>query len=491
MEQLRAEPSASSLIESMRDIGYTLETALADIIDNSVTAESTLVEIHLETHLESPTIAVIDNGKGMLRAGLIAAMKPGSRNPLEARKVDDLGRFGLGLKTASFSQCRRLTVVTKRNGEIHAALWDLDEVAKLDDWLIQLPDAAGIAGLPFIDRLGKQGTLVLWEKLDRLCEQTDKKKLHEHLYERMEHAENHLSLVFHRFLSGERPFRKIRISINNRDLKPFDPFNSGHRATIALREEVIQVEGQSVCIQPFILPHHKKISARDWEKYGGEAGYLKNQGFYVYRAGRLIIHGTWFRLARQSELTKLARVRVDMPNGLDHLWKIDVKKASAQPPLIVREALKRIIDEIAGASNRVYTVRGRKIIDPSIKTMWGRRIDKGEVTYEIDRDHPSVTALMQELEPHHKSTLNALLYAIEGSFPVDALFSDMAGNPVALSTPSMPESELSQLIGLTLKIYMGQGLDEETILENFGKTEPYKANWEQSEKIIRTIMRNH
>ena len=121
------------------------------------------------------------------------------------------------------------------------------------------------------------------------------------------------------------------------------------------------------------MPHHKKVTPQEWERYAGRAGYLKNQGFYVYRQKRLIIHGTWFGLARQTELTKLARVRIDMPNGLDVEWKIDVKKASAQPPFQVRERLRRIIETIGATSKRVYTARGRVLVTDSRLPVWNRR----------------------------------------------------------------------------------------------------------------------
>jgi hypothetical protein len=133
------------------------------------------------------------------------------------------------------------------------------------------------------------------------------------------------------------------ISLNNLPLQPFDPFHSDHPATIRGPEERIRLAGQEVVIQTFTLPHHKKLRPDEWERYAGTAGYLRNQGFYVYREKRLIIYGTWFGLARQENLTKLTRVRVDMPTGLDAEWKMDVKKATAQPPSQIRERLRHLL----------------------------------------------------------------------------------------------------------------------------------------------------
>ena len=147
-------PRASVLVESLRDIGYSLQTALADVIDNSLTAGARKIELLAETHAESPSIGIVDDGKGMTRSELMEAMRPGSRSPLEERPEIDLGRFGLGLKTASFSQCRRLTVLTSRHGVVSTAIWDLDTVAAHDRWLVELPGSA--AGIPWVQSLARR-----------------------------------------------------------------------------------------------------------------------------------------------------------------------------------------------------------------------------------------------------------------------------------------------------------------------------------------------
>ena len=115
--------------------------------------------------------------------------------------------------------------------------------------------------------------------------------------------------------------------LNGRELEPFDPFHSSHPATILGPEEVFRLGDQEIRMQPVTLPHHKKVSTQEWERYAGPEGYVRNQGFYVYRGKRLIIHGTWFKLMRQTELTKLARVRIDMPNSMDSDWKIDSQES--------------------------------------------------------------------------------------------------------------------------------------------------------------------
>ena len=317
-----------------------------------------------------PRIGVLDDGVGMTEGELLEAMRLGSRSPLEERARSDLGRFGLGLKTASFSQCRALTVVTRTNGTTASARWDLDYIAGSDSWLVQIPDDP--TSIPWTDLLGGKGTLVVWEKFGIGADKEDTDRKTTDFVRQLDEACSHLELVFHRFLSGEPGHRRVHIHVNNRPLEPFDPFHSSHPATIAGPTEWIRVAHENVLVQPFTLPHHGKVTPTEWDRYAGPEGYLRNQGFYVYRERRLIIHGTWFGLARQTELTKLARVRIDMPNSLDAVWKIDVKKASAQLPAGVRERLRRIIEPLGATSKRVYTTRGRRLIEENRIPVWSR-----------------------------------------------------------------------------------------------------------------------
>jgi len=191
----------------MRDIGYSLETALADIIDNSITAQARNIQLFANIDDSDVRIGILDDGEGMTENDLLEAMRPGCRSPLDTRGISDLGRFGLGLKTASFSQCRRLTVVTRRDGDTSAAIWDLDYVAEQDDWLVQIPDDSG--ELPWVHLLGGNGTLVIWEKMDRLLSEADSVEARPDILRRIDEARKHLELVFHRFLSGEHGIKRF------------------------------------------------------------------------------------------------------------------------------------------------------------------------------------------------------------------------------------------------------------------------------------------
>ena len=420
------------MIESLRDVGYSFPAAIADIVDNSITAGASTIEILDNSDAERPAVAILDDGCGMSEDELREAMRPGTTNPRDERAARDLGRFGLGLKTASFSQCRRLTVVTRKAQKASVRRWDLDTVAAEDEWLLETPD--DLREVPFADRLGEQGTLVVWENLDRVTGRSDPGG--RRLTEQLADAASHLELVFHRFLAGSLGGRRsVRVRLNGRPLEPFDPFHSRHPATHFDPEETLRLAGQKIRIQTVTLPHHQKVSANDWQRYAGQGGYLRNQGFYVYREGRLIIHGTWFRLAPQAELTKLSRVRVDIPNSLDEHWKIDIKKGSAQLPPSVRERLKGLAERLGAGSRRAYGKRGTKLTEEREFPVWRRSQSKNQISYLIDEKHPALLALESRLEPSVRANLRSLVDLIAESLPLDSLQVDLAGAPERMATP--------------------------------------------------------
>lgn len=441
MIRIELPPGASSLTEAMRDIGYSLETAVADIIDNSITAHATEVNIHFDFESSNSRLCVIDNGIGMSRDTLINAMRHGSKHPRTERPADDLGRFGLGLKTASFSQCRRLTVVSSQNKKLEAATWDLDTVSNEDKWALDVLEPRDIAALPYIDELGETGTMVLWEKLDRLHGRETLTK--EILYEKIELVDRHLALVFHRFLSGEIKGKKLNIKLNGHKVDAFDPFCISNKATQLLPEEICHVEGHDVKIQPYILPHHSKLSPSEHEYYQTRSEFVSNQGVYVYRNNRLMAWGSWFRLVPKDESTKLARVKIDFPNALDELWTIDIKKSRAYPPQEVRKKLRQVLNRIVEQSTRVHTRRGWKLIEENPVKCWTRQMEHGRVHYSLNRDHPVISSYRQMLEPNQQGFFSEVLAVIEDSIPVESIYSDYSMTPKSFDDePTFSDEEI-------------------------------------------------
>lgn len=484
MKRKRIAPHAAVLIESMRDIGYSLSTAVADIIDNSIAAGADNVEILADTDSQAPAIGFVDDGAGMSKDELFEAMRHGSKSRSADRAEYDLGRFGLGLKTASFSQCRRVTVLSRRDGKTCVARWDLDTVAMANDWFVELPSS--VDEIRWSDRFSTDrasGTLVVWEKLDRIVEPDDGSDRQD-LIRQIDEAASHVELIFHRFLSGEAGLKKIRVLLNGRSLQPFDPFHSKHPATQSGQTEVFRLGGRQISIQPFTLPHHSKVSAEEWSLYAGAEGYVRNQGFYVYRAKRLIIYGTWFSLAKQTELTKLSRVRIDVPNTLDADWKIDVKKSSAQLPAPVRARLRGIIEAIGASSKRVYRGRGTARASPDRLPVWVRTQNKNRVFYGLNRDHPAFSSFADELSAEQQRKFWKLLDLTGSTVPVDALFADMGSNPQEVSGTELEDNTFADLVKSIGGKLRSAGSTYEHVKLMMSSAEPFRSRWQSAAKIL-------
>lgn len=480
-------PHAASLIQSLRDIGYSCETALADIIDNSITAQAGFIEILADANAAEPAIAVLDNGNGMSPEQLIEAMRPGTRNPLDERSAGDLGRFGLGLKSASFSQCKRLTVVTRREGITSGATWDLDKVARTDSWEIELHD--DIDDIPWSDRLGPAGTLVVWRSLDRLSGgiEQDARRRAEHINATLARAERHIRLVFHRFMAEDKPPLVIRL--NGRQLEPLDPFGTSLPGHQAERVDALELSRGTVEFQCFTLPHHKSVSRAQWEDLGGPAGHLRTQGFYVYRGRRLIIAGSWLGLARQTELTKLCRIRVDIPNTMDADWKIDVKKASAQLPPAVRERMRFLVERLTQTSKRTYQRRGQRLVDNEYMPVWQRIQKDGAIIYRPDIAHPVFADFSARLPADLQAEFANVIGVLGSSMPVAALHADFAGSAEEVQVDTAEEPALRQLAEAMVPRLVEAGTDQDRIPDVLRQVEPFASNWKAALPVIQDILR--
>ena len=484
MQIIDLPPIAPTLIESTRAIGYSLEAAVADIIDNSVAAKASLVEISFFP-LHGAYISILDNGEGMNSNELTTAMQYGSQNPLDERNENDLGRFGLGLKTASLSQCTILTVASKKDGIIQARRWDIDFIRTTGQWtLMDLSDGEDIEKIHDINRLKEldSGTLVVWENLDRMREGTI--DFSKSMGKQIDVVRDHLALVYHRYLSGEPGLIKLGISINGIDVVPIDPFLI-KKSDQTMQEEVYRIQGSLIKVQPFILPHISKMTATEIKEAGGKEGLRKQQGFYIYRNKRLLVWGTWFRMMRKGELSKLARIRVDIPNTLDNLWTLDIKKSSAIPPEEVRENLAHVIDRIGEKSKVKFTRRGKIETDDSQIHLWNRmRARDGGYYYEVNRNHPIVEALISELGDSRQ--LFALLTQIERSLPLNQLYIDLNNDEHVENDRTQEDAEIETAI----KEMLPQGFSEQektSFLQKLMSIPPYKDYEAVLNKVIKEI----
>lgn len=479
MKRLSNAPDATSLMTSARSFGnYNLPSALADLIDNSIKARASSIWIDCDYKNGQPEIRLRDNGYGMTAPELVLAMRPASANPDDERSPDDLGRFGWGMKSASLSQCRRLTVISKKNSLITGAVWDLDDCA---DWeMIQLDDHEA-GEISCGELITNSGTQVIWTKCDRLSENGS---MTESAFNALVvDAEEQLAMVFHRFISGVNLSAlksRVKLYLNDREVEPRDPFLTSHPATQLLEVETLVLAGHPVTIRPHILPHHSKMSSAEHQRVGGKTGYLRSQGFYVYRSDRLIHHGTWFDLMKFGQLSQLVRIAIDIPNALDAVWKITVDKRDAQLPSSLRNRLRQILTGLRGKSSRVYRSRGGQLGNKGIDSLWSRYARNGEVRYLINRSHPLVTRLSDKSEE-----IGDLLSMIEQTFPIAGFANDAVTKLDDIRQASGDGMKMQDLIRRQAPFMLAEvGGDIKELYGVLKKTEPFASHWKQTLEIL-------
>ena len=474
-------PFAPSLIESMRSLGYSFPAAIADLLDNSISAKARNIDI-ISTPGMEPSLIILDDGNGMTENELCEAMRYGSSNPLETRREDDLGRFGLGMKAASLSQCRKLIVVSKKEGKVSAYSWDLDYVIDSESWMLMGFTEEEMLQFPHIDQLleKEHGTYIYLSEFDRIKEGTG--NLSETFNKCLDDMINHLALVFHRFID-----EGLTIRVKQLELEARDPFLSYHRATQRKRESSFRINNEKITLKPFILPHLSKLSQDDLDKVGGKDRLRSEQGFYVYRNKRLIIWGTWFRLERKDELNKLARVMVDIPNSLDYMWSIDIKKSAATLPDIIKKNMYNAVYESVLCSEAVHTYRGRKEKkDKDIEYVWERVKVRDGYEYQINRKIPQLELLESTLDESQLRLLSSVINTIEAAFPVSALYVDAAKGNVE-DKKIEPGDDFERVwddLQTQMAYVRAQGLSERLYYQAFLKVEPY-CNVEEIKNRIR------
>lgn len=454
MHQYKAEnaqPNPKSTINSYRSFGYNLSTAIADIIDNSISANAKKIDIDYKWNGKDSFISIIDNGNGMNLEELVKAMTPGSKDPDEVRNENDLGRFGMGLKTASFSQCKRLTVITKKLGyKTIKRCWDIDFINEVEEWVL----LDYISDSSFLDLLDKydSGTVVLWENLDRIVgsAQKNNETVKNAFYQEMSNVKEHLSLVFHRFLEND----KIQLVSNSYPVEPWNPFlyNLTTKPEMGLPAKIGNVE-----VTYYILPHMSRISHEEYHKSGGPLGWFNQQGFYIYRGDRLLVSGDWLGLEKKRDYSKLARIAVNFPNTGDFAWNLDIKKSTATPPIEIRRELSRIAKAAIKKSAKVYNWRGQKSISDKqessgLEMLWNDKTNReGIKKYRINRKHPIIKQAL-DLEGSNK-IISKTLKLIENNIPLELILYNQNEDPSRHELEKISETPSDDLIQLAIDLY--------------------------------------
>lgn len=449
-------PKADAMINSLRAFGYDLSKAIADIIDNSIFAKARHIAVDYDWDSGRPWIRIVDDGIGMTEKELKEAMRLGSKSPLDERDELDLGRFGLGLKTASFSQSKLLTVHTKTaSGDNATRCWDLNHVLTSKKWELAIKAPRG--SIQLLSKLDSfdSGTVVLWQQLDRIVGEnvTNDEENQALFLAKFQPVVKYLEVVFHRFMAGRN---RVWISVGRHKCRAWDPFLINNEFTQELSSE--KLDNHKVPVTPYVLPHVSKRTREETETGSGLYGWNAHQGFYVYRNRRMIIPGGYLDFDfTPEEHFKLCRIKVDLPNDLDHEWGIDVRKATASPPGNVRGDLERIAKATRAQAVKIYRARtgAAKNVKRrgSLNDVWLKKRRGDKILYEINRDNEAIKRILEEVTPK-KSWVRKLFHLIEKTVPHRLIIMDNADHEDChMNLPVKAGEPPKELLFLCKKIF--------------------------------------
>jgi hypothetical protein len=478
------EPPAKTLITGIRAIGYSFSTAVADIIDNSISAQAHCVDIISEIDESAAYVEFLDDGIGMTYFELENAMLLGSNREGREDSELELGRFGLGLKAASLSQCRVFTVASKLDDEINAISFDLNLIERENKWNLKILDNDEISEIPNIDRLHEHqsGTLVLWQNFDKM--EGHSKRFEDTFREMVAEAKKHVELVFHRFYATHDIF------FNNRRIEKRDPFLLGSAPRQQTgHTERLRVNGQEISVTPYTLPYWNTITDEEKALLGYPKSLHDDQGFYIYRNKRLISWGSWFRMGLKSEQNKLARVQVDIPSSLDSIWMLDVKKSSARIPDIIREELRASVKDSFVRSKKTVRFPGLKE-QRAENPVWIRTSNLHDKTalYSINRDNPLLTELFDNLGQGEARLLEILLSQIETTLPKHSIWNDHMDDTLQLPNRMDLLDTEQQLAELADILSMAAPQEKEALLDRLLATESYSNLKDNTNSITRRLL---
>ena len=467
-------PPATSMIESVRSCGYDLNTAVADIIDNSITAEANNIYVELQWNKGDPYVSILDDGVGMTEAELAKNIMLGSTSPSEKRNKNDLGRFGLGLKTASFSMARELNVFSQTDHtELCFRQWDLDKIEETKKWLVFKTFPTWYEELPDEIKIKNKGTLILWKKCDRFEKYASSEKT---LKQTAVELIKYLGTIFYRFLVGKD---KIKIFVNNVLVEGWNPIPNNSR-------EITTQTYSNFRVKPYILPHRSQfINQDEFEKFSGIKGWNSQQGFYVYRENRLIVNGSWLGLKRLKidEHTKLARIIIDIDSDLDLSWQLDILKSKATIPSgKIRDNLESIARNTRSEAEKVHRHRGKTVsrsVGASRSFMWNIVLkDDGSKTFTINRDFPLIKSI-RENYVGNKKDINQLLTLIEKLLPTESI--QLEENKGTLTAPMWTFEQCLEQANLSISLKEKIGISRKQAIKELFKTEMF-ADFEEELK---------
>ena len=379
-------------------------------IDNSITANSKNIELNFiwDEKIENCYVEIKDDGHGMSSKELEIAMLFAGKGIDDDRTENDLGKYGLGMKTASFFACNCLTVASKKEGgTITAKRLDQDLISESKRWIgIDLDAAPELKNMD-IDH----GTIVTWNNLNFVDFGKNSKK---YFLEKIELIYNHISLFFHRFLENNT----LNIIVNGTKVNPWNPTFTSNIGTIRIDNTIIKYNGSPVIVNSYLLPSSLNCSEEEKEEmYRGNA--LKYQGFFVYRNDRLLIDGGWLNIKKLTSHQQYnpVRITVDISTKLDSEFKVDFTKSLLKFPKEIENSLYEIVKTARSKASESYKNRAIKVIKPGVRCndeIWNIVQNKNGVRVALNADHPLIKLYTKDMS---KRDFQLLVKLISKSVP--------------------------------------------------------------------------
>lgn len=482
MKRIPNPPKAKFLMGSMRHMGYSFADAISDVIDNSISAGCTQINLLFPSNASNIYVGILDDGCGMTDQELFRAMCYGSQANEKERSEFDLGRFGLGMKSASLSQCRRMTVVSKKNGVISAYRWDYDEITsqgQRGDWNVLQLSKNEMYDLHCFEQLDhlEHGTLVLWEEFDVLYKSSSG-RIYETLTRNRNYLLDHLPLIYHRFIKEDN----LKIYVNYEKLTALDPFLTSRSECSwgTIRQPLVDSNGKEhfVEITPYKLPFVTEMSIEEQKLIGGADKMSKMQGYFIYRGRRLIRYGTWFGTPRH-EVSKYARVMVDIPNCMDDIWKVDVMKRNAEIPTELAKLLDKTIGSLIAKSTRQTKFRGRKVTSLQEQNVYvWDRIETREdyYSYRINRNNSFIKAVIEQLDDDQKNAIELMLKHIESNIPIHQMHLDHDVNHIDRMEDDDKQADLFEQASMAIDWQIFKGINQNDAVSSVMSCEQFRNN---------------
>lgn len=427
-----ASPNPEFLIKSIAEQGYSLETSLADLLDNSISANADKIEVLIDMEKEPFTLFLADNGCGMTEESLVKNMQFPSSSPDKKRNNEDLGRFGLGMKTASFSQTRKFTVLSKPKGELYfkGRTWDVDFLRD-NGWKIIVNSKEEIENLIqqykklSNDHLNEfkdfnASTIIIWTGLYKFENYLEEENRQNALKKEVtEVTSDYLSLVFHKFMEREK--YPINIRINNKILSPFNPFPLSEPDFRPIAYKQRNFSTDTIKIEGFVLPSRSIDESKNgltiWTTKN--RGLMDMEGIYIYRADRIILFGGWNGLIKKAPRLQLARLRVEIGNSVDHLLHLNVAKSQIVIPHDLKKAFERYIEELKIEAEKEFFNRGIREFSNSKQqkreSLFERKASNKGVLLELNNEFPLLKEIKKDLSKEQTAKFNLVLRMINTS----------------------------------------------------------------------------